>query len=466
MFAIAKCRGTGRRRSVSCAANLQSLRKFPAVSASPSVDRLNSPRRVLFASLIGTTIEFFDFYIYATAAVIVFPKLFFPAGDPTSAMLSSFVTFAIAFFARPVGAALFGHFGDRIGRKATLVAALMTMGLSTVAIGLLPTYAQVGLAAPLLLALCRLGQGLGLGGEWGGAVLLATENAPPGKQAWYGMFPQLGAPIGFILATGSFLLLGDLLSDQQFFSFGWRIPFIASALLVFIGLWMRLKISETPAFRKAMEKHERVQVPLAAVFAQHKLPLLLGTFAALATFVLFYIMTVFSLSWATLKLGYSRDQFLPVQMAGVVFFGLMIPVSALIADRVGRRRALIGTSVAIGLFGFLIGPLFVAGSIPSVLLFSVLGFALMGFTYGPIGTALAEIFPTAVRYTGASLTFNLGSIVGASLAPFIATWLASNYSLGHVGYYLTAAALVTILALLAMGKPADEAPKGQVAPAE
>lgn len=409
---------------------------------------------MLFASLIGTTIEFFDFYIYATAAVIVFPKLFFAAGDPTSAMLQSFATFAIAFFARPIGAALFGHFGDRVGRKATLVAALMTMGLSTVAIGLLPTYAAVGVVAPLLLALCRLGQGLGLGGEWGGAVLLATENAPPGKEAWYGMFPQLGAPIGFILATGSFLLLGDIMSDEAFFSFGWRIPFIASALLVFMGLYVRLKISETPAFQKALDKHERVRVPLVSVFAQHKLPLLLGTVAAVATFVLFYIMTVFSLSWATTKLGYSRNVFLPVQMAGVVFFGLAIPVSAVIADRFGRRWTLIGTTIGIALFGFLVAPLFVPDQVASVLLFSVIGFSLMGFTYGPLGTALAEIFPTAVRYTGASLTFNLGGIVGASLAPYIATWLATHYGLAHVGYYLSAASVLTILALLAIGGPA------------
>jgi metabolite-proton symporter len=411
----------------------------------------NSPRRILFASLIGTTIEFFDFYIYATAAVIVFPKLFFPGGDPTSAMLQSFATFAIAFFARPIGAAVFGHFGDRIGRKATLVAALMTMGLSTVAIGLLPTYASVGVVAPLLLALCRLGQGLGLGGEWGGAVLLATENAPPGKEAWYGMFPQLGAPIGFICATGSFLMLGALLSDEQFFLFGWRIPFIASALLVFMGLYVRLKISETPAFSAALEKQERVRVPLVSVFAEHKLALLFGTIAALATFVLFYIMTVFSLSWGTTALGYTRGEFLPLQMIGVVFFGLAIPLSAVLADRYGRRQTLLATSVAIAAFGFALAPLFGSGSIAGVLLFFVLGFALMGFTYGPLGIALAELFPTAVRYTGASLTFNLGGIVGASLAPYIATWLASHWGLGHVGYYLTLAAALTILALVAMG---------------
>ncbi len=433
----------------------------PSLSAAPA----NSPRRVLFASLIGTTIEFFDFYIYATAAVIVFPKLFFAAGDPTSAMLQSFATFAIAFFARPIGAALFGHFGDRVGRKATLVAALMTMGLSTVAIGLLPTYAQVGVVAPLLLALCRLGQGLGLGGEWGGAVLLATENAPPGKEAWYGMFPQLGAPIGFILATGSFLLLGDIMSDEQFFTWGWRIPFIASALLVFMGLYVRLRISETPAFQKALDKHERVRVPLVSVFAEHKLALLLGTIAALATFVLFYIMTVFSLSWGTTALGYARGQFLPLQMIGVVFFGLAIPVSAVLADRFGRRWTLIATTLAIALFGFALAPLFGSGSTAGVLAFFILGFGLMGFTYGPLGTALAEMFPTAVRYTGASLTFNLGGIVGASLAPYIATWLATNFGLGHVGYYLTLAAVLTLAALLAIGGATRKGPATQTATA-
>ena len=235
---------------------------------------------MLFASLIGTTIEFFDFYIYATAAVLVFPKLFFPAADPASATLQSLATFAIAFFARPVGSALFGHFGDRIGRKATLVAALLTMGVSTVAIGLLPTYAAIGVAAPLLLALCRFGQGLGLGGEWGGAVLLATENAPPGKRAWYGMFPQLGAPIGFFLSGGVFLLLSRRAdATTQFFAWGWRMPFLASAVLVLVGLYVRLTITETPVFQQAIDKHERVQVPmLDGASAITRAALVLGTF--------------------------------------------------------------------------------------------------------------------------------------------------------------------------------------------
>src|SRR5450755_1617195 len=225
--------------------------------------------RILLASLIGTTIEFFDFYIYATAAVLVFPKLFFPGQDPATAMLQSLATFALAFFARPIGSALFGHFGDRIGRKATLVTALLTMGISTVFIGLLPTYASIGVAAPCLLALCRFGQGLGLGGEWGGAVLLAIENAPPGKRAWYGMFPQLGAPIGFLFSGGVFFALSKWLTNDQFFAFGWRIPFLASAALVLIGLYVRLTITETPVFREALSRQERVKVPMLVVFRQY-----------------------------------------------------------------------------------------------------------------------------------------------------------------------------------------------------
>ena len=428
------------------------------VTAAPA----NKPRTVLFASLIGTTIEFYDFYIYATAAVLVFPRLFFPAADPSAATLQSLATFALAFFARPVGSAVFGHFGDRIGRKATLVAALLTMGLSTVLIGMLPTYAAIGTAAPLLLALCRFGQGLGLGGEWGGAVLLATENAPPGKRAWYGMFPQLGAPIGFFLSGGTFLLLGELLSDAEFFSWGWRIPFLASALLVAVGLYVRLKITETPDFQKVLDRNERVRIPAVTVFAEHGRALVLGTLIALATFVVFYLMTVFALSWGTSKLGFSRQQFLLLQLFAVVFFALTIPPSALLADRYGRRAAMILVSAAIAAFGLLYGPLFGAATLPSAAVFMVLGMCLVGFTYGPLGTLLAELFPAEVRYTGASLTFNFAGILGASLAPYVATWLATRYGLEYVGYYLSAAALLSLLALVLAGA---KGPAGQAQPA-
>jgi metabolite-proton symporter len=412
----------------------------------------NSSRRVLFASLIGTTIEFFDFYIYATAAVLVFPTLFFPSADPATATLQSLATFALAFFARPIGSALFGHFGDRVGRKATLVAALLTMGVSTVVIGLLPTYASIGLWAPALLALCRFGQGLGLGGEWGGAVLLATENAPPGKRAWYGMFPQLGAPLGFLCSTGIFLLLTQWLDESQFMSWGWRVPFLASALLVLVGLYVRLRLHETPAFQRAIANNERVRLPMASVIREHTAALVLGTFAATATFVLFYLMTVFALSWGTSALGYTRTEFLILQMIGVLFFAATIPLSAVLADRRGRIAVLIATTVAIMAFGAVLAPLFGSGNAAGVFAFLAIGLALMGFTYGPIGTALAELFPTAVRYTGASLTFNLAGIVGASLAPYIATWLARNHGLLWVGAYLSVAAFVTLVALVMIAR--------------
>jgi len=407
--------------------------------------------RILFASLIGTTIEFFDFYIYGTAAVLVFPSLFFPGSDPTTATLQSLATFALAFIARPIGSALFGHFGDRIGRKATLVAALLTMGISTVLIGLLPTYASIGILAPALLALCRFGQGIGLGGEWGGAVLLATENAPPGKEAWYGMFPQLGAPLGFILSTGVFVLLTEFLREEQFLAWGWRIPFVASALLVGVGLWVRLQITETPAFAQAIANGERVRMPIVTVLREQTGLVALATLGATTTFVTFYLMTVFTLSWGTSQLGFARQDFLLLQIVGVLFFAATIPFSAVVADRIGRMPMLILATLVIIAYGFLFGPLFSVGDgSASVLLLLSLGLGCMGLTYGPLGTALAELFPTAVRYTGSSLSFNLAGILGGSLAPYIATWLAANYGIAAVGYYLSGAGVLTLGALLAI----------------
>ena len=398
--------------------------------------------------------EFFDFYIYGTAAVLVFPFLFFPSTDPATAALASLATFGIAFLARPLGSALFGHFGDRVGRKTTLVAALLTTGVSTVAIGALPTYASIGIAAPLLLALCRFGQGLGLGGEWGGAVLLAIENAPPGKRAWYGMFPQLGAPLGFFLSTTVFLALSDWLGNEQFLRFGWRIPFLLSAVLVLVGLYVRLSISETPVFMASLEQRERVRVPILVVVRDHFGTLVAGTLLCLATFVVFYLMTVFTLGWGTTALGFTRDQFLRIQLVGVACFAVTIPISAVLAER-GRRRTLIGATVAIALFGLVMGPLFQAGTTGAVLTLAI-GLGLMGMTYGPIGTVLSELFPTEVRYTGSSLTFNLAGIFGASLAPYIATWLANNYGLQYVGYYLTGAALLSLAGLMATPETKDQ----------
>jgi metabolite-proton symporter len=409
---------------------------------------LNTPRQVLFASLVGTTIEFFDFYIYATAAVLIFPRLFFPAGDPVAATLASLATFGIAFLARPIGSALFGHFGDRIGRKRTLVVALATMGLSTVCIGLLPTFHTLGYAAPVLLALCRFGQGIGLGGEWGGAVLLAIENAPPHRRAWYGMFPQLGAPVGFFLSGSVFLVLSRTLTNSEFFEYGWRLPFLASAVLVFLGLYVRLTITETPVFEKAMQRGEQVRLPLITVFRDHKRELIAGTTLCLATFILFYLMIVFALSWGTSVLGFSREKFLLMQLFDTLFFALTIPVSAMLAER-GRKRAMLWITAGIFLFGFILAPLFVAGTIGALSMMAI-GLTLMGLTYGPLGTVVSELFPTPVRYSGSSLAFNFAGILGASLAPYIATWLARNYGLQYVGYYLSAGAALTFVGLLAI----------------
>ena len=415
---------------------------------------VNSPRQVLFASLVGTTIEFFDFYIYATAAVLVFPRLFFPSADPATATLASLATFGIAFLARPIGSALFGHFGDRVGRKTTLVVALATMGVSTVSIGLLPTYHAIGIAAPLLLALCRFGQGIGLGGEWGGAVLLAIENAPPGKRAWYGMFPQLGAPIGFFLSGSVFLLLSKLLTDTQFFVFGWRLPFLASAVLVFLGLYVRMTISETPVFLESLKRGEQVRLPTVAVFRHHMRALITGTLVCMATFVLFYLMIVFALSWGTTALGINRGRFLEIQLLDTCFFTIMIPVSAILAER-GRRSAMLWITAAIFLFGLIMPRMFVAGE-GGALGMMALGLALMGMTYGPLGTVVSELFPTPVRYSGSSLAFNFAGILGASLAPYIATWLATHYGLQYVGYYLSASAVLTFIGLLIIRETKDD----------
>jgi metabolite-proton symporter len=416
--------------------------------------KINTPRQVLFASLVGTTVEFFDFYIYATAAVLVFPSLFFPTSNPASAVLLSLATFGVAFFARPIGSALFGHFGDRIGRKRTLVIALSTMGLSTFLIGVLPGYAAIGVFAPLLLALCRFGQGIGLGGEWGGAVLLAVENAPPRKRALYGMFPQLGAPIGFLLSGSVFLLLSRFLTQKQFLAFGWRLPFLASALLVLLGLYVRLTLTETPVFAESMRRSEPVKLPLFDVFHRNSRELFAGILVCLATFVLFYLMIVFALSWGTKALHYSNSRFLSLQLLATVFFAAAIPISAWLAEY-GRRRVMIIVTLAIGAFGFAFEPLFTSGLGGAFLMMGI-GVSLMGITYGPLGTLVSELFPTPVRYTGSSLAFSTAGILGASAAPYIATKLATKYGLKAVGYYLTASAVLTLVGLFLIRETKDE----------
>src|SRR5690554_2228144 len=340
----------------------------------------NSRSRVLFASLVGTTIEFYDFYVYATAAVLVFPHLFFPPGNETTALLASFAIFGAAMIARPLGAVFFGHLGDKIGRKNTLIYALLTMGIATFLIGLLPTYYAIGWWAPLLLVIMRLAQGFAIGGEWSGAALVATENAPPGKRALFGTFPQLGAPLGFIIANGLFLIVAALLpSDdpsrpsQAFLDWGWRIPFLFSAIMVIVGLWVRLNLVESNAFSKTVNTGKVVKLPVREVARTHWRELILGTFYMLATYVLFYLMTTFSLSYGRAPvdaaagqlpgLGYSYNNFVLMLIFGVVFFGIFTMISGVWADRLGRRKTLILVTLGIILFGLLWVPLYSLGFI-------------------------------------------------------------------------------------------------------
>ena len=407
------------------------------------------------ASMVGTTIEFYDFYSYATAAVLVFPQLFFPKGNPTTALLASLATFGLAFAARPLGSIAFGHFGDRLGRKTTLVASLVIMGLATFAIGLLPTYHQVGLLAPALLAFMRFTQGLALGGEWSGAALLATETAPPNRRGWAAMWPQLGAPIGFLLANGIFLILLSALGDA-FTQWGWRIPFLLSAVIVGIGLYVRLRLTETPVFAQAVEHGERVNSPLRQLLRYHWRELAVGTFAVVGIFSLFYIVTTWALAYGTaptgVGLGFDYIGLLELQLVAVLLFAATIPLAGRLIDRFGRRPVLLTTSLTVIAYG-LSFPVFLApaqASRESVLAFLLLGMALTGFAYGPLGAVLPELFPTNVRYTGSGVSFNIAGILGAAVAPFIATWLTAHYGVAQVGMYLAAMAALTLAAQLAM----------------
>jgi metabolite-proton symporter len=414
--------------------------------------------RIVLASLVGTTIEFYDFYIYGAAAALVIGQTFFPKSSAQAQALNAFLTFGIAFLARPVGSMLFGHFGDRIGRKSTLVASMLVMGLSTTLVGVLPGYAQAGVLAPWLLCLLRFGQGIGLGGEWGGAALLATENAPAGRRAWFGMFPQLGPPIGFFLANGVFLALLLGVGEANFVAWAWRIQFLLSAALVAIGLYVRVSITETPAFRAAMARHERVAVPLLEVLRGHWLPLLQGSLAIVVCYALFYISSVFALGYGVTNLHIPRTMFLAMLCVAAIVMALATPLSARLADRFGRRPVLLTASAIAAFVGFALPALLSGGELPA-LLFLCLALGVMGLTFAPLGALLPELFPTAVAYTGASVAYNLGGILGASLAPYLAQRLLEYGGLSWVGYYLTLAAAISFASVASMSETGRPRPR-------
>jgi metabolite-proton symporter len=410
--------------------------------------------KIALASLVGTTIEFYDFYIFGTAAALVFGPMFFPKSAPETQTLNAYVTFGIAFLARPLGSFLFGHFGDRIGRKSTLVATMLTMGVATTLIGLLPGYATAGAFAPFALAALRVMQGVGLGGEWGGAALVAVENAPQGRRAWFGMFPQLGPPIGFFIATGLFLLLLIGFGEQAFVAWTWRLPFLFSAALVAVGLYVRVTLEETPAFRAALDADNRVAVPLGAVLKHHWRPLIQGSLSIVVCYALFYIATVYALGYGVRALGIPRQTLLAMLCGAVIFMAVATPISAALADRFGRCPVLLASAAAAIAVGLAMPTLLAAGP-AGVFAFLALALGVMGLTFAPLGALLPELFPVPVRYTGAASTYNLGGILGASFAPSLAQVLEASGGVAWVGYYIAVAGLISFLAVYSMRETRD-----------
>ncbi len=421
----------------------------------------DSVKTVIAASMVGTAIEFYDFYAYGTAAANYFPKVFFgDTTNPTVALLASLLTFAIAFIARPLGSLVFGHFGDRMGRKTTLVVSLLTMGIATFLIGCLPTYNQWGVAAVAVLCLCRFVQGIGLGGEWSGAALVATENAPEDKRALYGSFPELGAPIGFFLSNGTYFLLETFNDNDAMLAWGWRVPFLLSSILVIVGLVVRVQMEETPIFRMAQEQKKVVKSPLTEVFKKSWKEVIQATFLVAVTYTLFYTLATWSLAWGTKtveqgggNLGFTNQEYLLMLMIAVCVFAAFIVISCVNADKFGRKRVIIISSCCLIafalLFPFLLDPAVVGQrNFATNLLFLCIGFALMGTAFGPIGAFLPELFDANVRYSGSGIGYNLAAIVGAAFVPTIATWLSHHWGVHSVGLYLGVLALCCLIAVL------------------
>lgn len=406
-----------------------------------------SRTKVAVASLVGTTIEFYDFYIYGIAAALVFKTVFFPTLDPVTGTIAAFATFAVGFVSRPLGAVVFGHFGDRIGRKAMLVASLLTMGVATVFIGLLPTYSSIGIAAPIALCVLRFAQGFGLGGEWGGAALLATEYAPPGRRGLFGALPQLGSAPGFLLSNGIFLFLSMMLSEAQFLDWGWRIPFLLSAVLIIFGLYIRLTIAETPVFQKVIEKEQQSKAPMVDVLRSDFLQVVLGGLSTAITYVLFFTTGTFGLSYGVDTLGLSRPHMLALTMVAVIAMGVSTLLCGMLSDRYGRSRVIMISAAIAAIWAMFFFPLLDTRNPVIIALAMSTTLAIMGGVYGPMGAYLPELFRPNVRYTGAALAYSLGGIFGGALAPIIATDMAARYGSHSIGWYIAGMAVLSIVSV-------------------
>ncbi|MBO0896160.1 MFS transporter [Arthrobacter sunyaminii] len=410
-----------------------------------------SPRKVATASLIGTTVEYYDFFIYGTAAALVFPKLFFPESSPLVATMLAFATLGVGFLARPLGGVVFGHFGDRVGRKKMLVISLVGMGAATCLMGVLPTYAQIGIAAPILLTLLRLVQGFMVGGEWGGAVLMAVEHAPPGKRGFYGAFPQTGAPAGVGLATVAFLIVSQL-PDDEFLAWGWRIPFLISAVLVIVGLFIRLSISESPAFAAAREEQELVKMPFVEAFRRHSKEIFLVAGTYLSQGVFAYICMSYFVNYGTTVTDITRTQALGGVFVAAVVASILYPLFGALSDAIGRKTVYLIGALAMGLC---IWPAFTLINTGNPWLFMLAVVLVFGVAMSPAGGAtgalFSMVFSPEVRYTGSSVGYTISQICGAAFAPMIATaLLASTGTSNSIVIYMVVASLISVLSVAAL----------------
>lgn len=414
-----------------------------------------SMRRIAFASMVGTTVEFYDFFIFGTAAALVFSSQFFPALGAAGGTLASLATFGVAFLARPFGSMLFGHYGDRIGRKATLVATLLLMGLATVAIGLLPSAATIGVAAPILLVLFRVLQGVAMGGEWAGAVLLTGEHAPRARRGFYAMFPQMGPAVALALAMGTFLLTSLTMSSEQFLAWGWRIPFLASVVMVVIGLFVRLKIDETPAFVSMSKTKSTVKLPILDVIRYERKQLLLGAGSLAMVFAFFHTGATYLTSYGSSELGLAKPAVLGIGIAGALTFAVFIAVSAMLSDRYGRRRVTIFATFLALPWSLL---LFVVIDIGTAAAFAIgvcITLAITGIGYGPAGAQLPELFRARYRYTGAGVAYSLAGVIGGAIPPFVSAALIPVFGSMAVGIYLAGYAALSMVCLIAMRETLD-----------
>ena len=418
------------------------------------------PRRAAFSSFIGTTIEWYDYYIFGTAAVLVLNNQFFPTLDPFAATMASFATFGVAFVARPLGGALFGHFGDRVSRKKMLVWSIVAMGLATLTVGLLPNYDAIGVWAPILLVTCRFIQGIAVGGEWGGAVLMALEHAPPDKRAFYASWPQCGVPAGIVLSSGTFFLV-QLMPEEAMQAWGWRIPFLLSVILIGVGLYIRLRVTESPEFLEVKERGEQSKVPAGDIFRSHKKSLIIGMLSTAAPNIVFYLATVFMLSYGP-KVGIDRSLIFVSLIIAAAFQVVSMPYIATFADKHSPRTVLLGGAILVGATAFPIFALFNTGTAWGVMLAMLIALPVVHATaYGAVSSFIAELFPANVRFSGSALSYQLGGIVTSAPVPMVATLLYENYHTSNaIALYVVAAAIVTLIFVMMAPRGKTDAPAG------